>query len=78
MSRVVQAFQSARNLDEEYGLSAEATRATRLVPSRVLRKGEPSLSTQIDSTLRREVDRELLKRLKRKLRAKRPRRGAGE
>ena len=68
MSRLAQAFQSARNLDEEYGLSAEASRATRLVPSRVSRKGEPSLSTQIDASLRREVDDELLKRLKRKLR----------
>ena len=67
MGRLAQAFQSAHSLDEEYGLSAEASRATRIVPSRVFRKGEPSLSTQIDASLRREVDDELLKRLKRKL-----------
>jgi hypothetical protein len=71
VSRLAQAFQSARSLEEEYGLSAEATRATRIVPSRVFRKGEPSLSTQIDASLRREVDDELLERLKRKLRIRR-------
>lgn len=71
VSKLAQAFQSARSVDEEYGLSVEASRATRLVPSRVLRKGEPSLSTQIDASLRREVDDELLKRLKRKLHVRR-------
>jgi len=71
VSRLAQAFRSARSLDEEYGLSAEASRATRHVPSRVFRKGEPSLSTQIDASLRREIDDELLKRLKRKIQVRR-------
>ena len=67
MSRLAEAFRTASSPDEEYGLSAEATRATRVVPSRVFRKGETSLSGQIDASLRREVDKELLKRLKGKL-----------
>jgi len=71
VSRIAQAFQSARGLDEEYGLSPEASRATRIVPSRVFRKGESLLNAQIDASLRREVDDELLERLKQKLRIRR-------
>jgi hypothetical protein len=71
VSRLAEAFRTASSPDEEYGLSAEATRATRVVPSRIFRKGETSLTDQIDASLRRDIDEELLKRLKRKLRPSR-------
>lgn len=66
MSKLARAIHSATVAGTEYGLTAEASRATRTVSTPVLGKRGAALQSQIDETLRRGVSDELLKRLQAK------------
>jgi hypothetical protein len=66
MSKLAKAIRGTAAEAIEYGLSTEASRATRTVATGVLGKRSGALSAHIDETLRRGVNEEVLNRLREK------------